>query len=206
MIKRRVFLTALLGLGAAGGAPHSPAGGIFANSEPWGAKLIAAAENQIGKTLWYDGAYVPLSYPGGDVPIERGVCTDVVIRAFRDGLGIDLQELVHEDMRRAFASYPRIWGLEKPDSNIDHRRVPNLQVFFSRRKASLPVSSDASLYLPGDVVTMTVAGGRPHIALVTHRASNDGLRPLCVHNIGAGARLEDILFAFDLTGHYRFRQ
>ncbi len=186
-------------------SPPLEDGRVFAEPQEWAMKLIAAAESQIGKTLWYDGAYAKLPYPNGDVPIERGVCTDVVIRAYRDGLNVDLQKLVHDDMSQNFAAYPAKWGLKRPDSNIDHRRVPNLQVFFTRRKSSLPVSNDGAAYLPGDVVTMELPGKLTHIAVVTHRASDDGLRPLCVHNIGAGARLDDALFAFELTGHYRFK-
>ncbi len=186
-------------------SPPQPTSRLFAKAEPWARKLIAAAESQIGQTLWYDPSYSVISYPGGDVPMSRGVCTDVIIRAYREGLGIDLQKAVHEDMTRAFSAYPAKWGLKRPDRNIDHRRVPNLQAFFNRRRASLPVSQQSADYLPGDVVTMDVPGKRPHIVLVTHRPSDDGLRPLCVHNIGAGARLDDMLFAFDLTGHYRFK-
>jgi uncharacterized protein YijF (DUF1287 family) len=176
----------------------------FARPEPWAAKLIAAAESQIGKTLSYDPAYTQLSYPGGDVPIEKGVCTDVIIRAYRDGLGIDLQKLVHEDMRANFSAYPAKWGLKRADRNIDHRRVPNLMTYFKRKRAALPVSSEGRDYLPGDVVTMNLPGNLTHIVLVTHRPNADASRPLCVHNIGAGARLEDTLFAFEITGHYRW--
>lgn len=177
----------------------------FAPSEPWAEKLVAAAESQIGRTLAYDPAYTKLSYPGGDVPIEKGVCTDVIIRAYRDGLNADLQMLVHEDMRESFAAYPKKWGLKRPDRNIDHRRVPNLMTFFSRRNASLPVTDNGADYLPGDVVTMNLPGNLTHIALVTPRPSKDGKRPQCIHNIGAGTRLEDIVFAFELTGHYRWK-
>jgi uncharacterized protein len=177
----------------------------FAHPEKWAQRLIDAAEGQIGKTLYYDSAYTQLEYPNGDVPMVRGVCTDVIIRAYREGLSVDLQKLVHEDMRASFSAYPKKWGLKRPDGNIDHRRVPNLQVFLERQGASLNVSRQADAYKPGDIVTMNLPGQLTHIALVTHRASEDGLRPLCVHNIGAGARLDDTLFAFELTGHYRFK-
>lgn len=192
---------------AAAPAAAAPAadGPLFAKPEAWAQKLVAAAEGQIGKTLLYDGGYTQIAYPGGDVPIERGVCTDVIIRSYRAGLGLDLQKLVHEDMRAGFSAYPRKWGLARPDRNIDHRRVPNLQTFFKRKGAALPVTDAAADYRPGDVVSMKLPGNLTHIVLVTHRASEDGLRPLCVHNIGAGARLEDTLFAFEITGHYRFR-
>jgi uncharacterized protein YijF (DUF1287 family) len=185
-------------------AQPAPVQNPFAPTEPWAAKLVNAAEGQIGRTLTYDPAYTQLSYPGGDVPIQKGVCTDVVIRAYRKGLGTDLQQAVHEDMRANFPAYPKKWGLKRPDRNIDHRRVPNLMTFFKRRGASLPVTDEGQDYLPGDVVTMNLPGNLTHIVLVTNRPSADGLRPLCVHNIGAGARLEDTLFAFEITGHYRW--
>jgi uncharacterized protein YijF (DUF1287 family) len=174
-------------------------------AEPWAARLVAAAESQIGVTVAYDPAYVRLAYPGGDVPRDRGVCTDVVVRAYRDGLATDLQRLVHEDMAAHFGAYPRKWGLKAPDSHIDHRRVPNLQTFFRRYGTALPVTRTASDYNPGDLVTMTVAATLPHIAIVSGRMADGGARPLIVHNIGAGARLEDRLFEFPLTGHYRFK-
>jgi hypothetical protein len=170
----------------------------------WQDRLVAAAEAQIGQTVIYDPAYVRLAYPGGDVPMARGVCTDVVIRAYRSGLGIDLQRLVHEDMRANFAAYPKIWGLARPDRNIDHRRVPNLQTYLRRQGATLPLREDATGYLPGDLVTMTLPGNLPHIAIVSATPNEDGTRPLLVHNIGAGTRKEDVLFAHRTTGHYRF--
>jgi uncharacterized protein len=186
-------------------AQPAPEANPFAPSEPWSAKLITAAESQIGRTLRYDPAYTQLAYPDGDVPIAKGVCTDVIIRAYRDGLGADLQRLVHEDMRASFSAYPKKWGLKRPDRNIDHRRVPNLMTYFKRKGASLPVSDNGRDYLPGDVVTMNLPGNLTHIVLVTHRPSDDGSRPLCVHNIGAGARLDDTLFTFEITGHYRWK-
>ncbi len=170
----------------------------------WQDRLIAAAEAQIGVTLHYDPAYVRLTYPGGDVPEDRGVCTDVVIRAYRKAHGYDLQKAVHEDMARNFGAYPALWGLRRPDRNIDHRRVPNLEVFFARRGARLRVMEDARDYRAGDLVTMRLPGNLPHIAIVSAAMTEDGARPLLVHNIGAGARRDDVLFAYDLTGHYRF--
>ncbi|MCQ4632833.1 DUF1287 domain-containing protein [Shinella sp. CPCC 100929] len=167
-------------------------------------RLVAAARKQVGVTLTYDAAYSRLDYPGGDVPRERGVCTDVLVRAYRDGLGIDLQVLVHEDMRRAFSAYPALWGLKKTDRNIDHRRVPNLQTFFKRAGAGLAVSADGADYLPGDIVSQMLPGNLPHIGIVADARSSDGARPLVVHNVGAGARLEDVLFAYKITGHYRY--
>jgi uncharacterized protein len=167
-------------------------------------RLVAAARKQVGVTLTYDAAYSRLDYPGGDVPRERGVCTDVLVRAYRDGLGVDLQVLVHEDMRRDFSAYPALWGLKKTDRNIDHRRVPNLQAFFKRAGAALAVSKNGADYLPGDVVSQMLPGNLPHIGIVADELSSDGSRPLVVHNIGAGARLEDVLFSYEITGHYRY--
>lgn len=167
-------------------------------------KLVDAAHWQIGKTLEYDPAYVGLSYPNGDIPIERGVCTDVVIRAMRRGLQMDLQELVHLDMKRNFSKYPKIWGLKRADKNIDHRRVPNLQVYFKRQGWSLPITDSAADYHPGDLVTCTVGGNRPHIMLVSDYVDGDGV-PLVIHNIGGGAELDPHLFTFPLTGHYRVK-
>ncbi len=164
-------------------------------------RLPELARRQIGVTVQYDGSYERLSYPGGDVPIERGVCTDVVIRAMRH-LGFDLQKEVHEDMRRNFSAYPKRWGLKRPDKNIDHRRVPNLQTFFKRKGWSLPVTQDTADYHPGDLVTCTVAGSLPHIMIVSDRKSEDGT-PLIIHNIGGGTEEEDALFMFPLNGHYR---
>lgn len=170
---------------------------------PEAAALIAAAEAQVGVTRVYDPAYVTLAYPGGDVPRDRGVCTDVVIRALRDGLGIDLQQAVHEDMRASFAKYPRRWGLARPDRNIDHRRVPNLETFLTRAGAALPVSDHAADYLPGDIVSSLFPDGQTHIMIVTNRRSRDGQRLLIVHNVGAGSQIEDRLFEWHITGHFR---
>ncbi len=166
--------------------------------------IVAAARSQVGKTLMYDSDYVRLAYPMGDVPIEKGVCTDVVIRAFRDALKVDLQQLVHEDMTAAFAEYPKNWGLAKPDRNIDHRRVPNLKKYFERKGFSVAVSKKPEDYLPGDLVTCTVNGRLPHIMIVSDRKTAAGV-PLVIHNIGRGAQEEDRLFDFPVTGHYRVK-
>jgi uncharacterized protein len=165
--------------------------------------LVAAALDQTRTSVVYDGSYRRISYPGGDVPAKVGVCTDVVVRAYR-AIGIDLQQRVHEDMLRAFGAYPPTWGLLRPDSNIDHRRVPNLQAFFRRQQAERPASTDATDYRAGDVVTWRLPGALPHIGLVTDRHSADGARPLVLHNIGNGPELEDMLFRFPVTGHYRY--
>lgn len=164
-------------------------------------QLAQAAASQVGQTVLYDPAYVQLDYPGGDVAIERGVCTDVVVRAFRE-LGVDLQVEVHKDMTKHFDKYPRRWGLSAPDSNIDHRRVPNLQTFFRRSGKSLSVSNDGAEYWPGDVVTWDV-GGRPHIGIVSVIPGPGGERYQIVHNIGAGTQVEDRLFDYEITGHFR---
>ena len=163
--------------------------------------LVAAARARVGVTLTYDPAYVGLAYPGGDVPDDRGVCTDVVIRALRTARNLDLQQTVHEDMKANFGKYPGNWGLSGPDRNIDHRRVPNLQCWFDRQGWSLPVTKKAADYQPGDLVTCLV-GNRPHIMVVSDRMTAEGV-PLAIHNIGRGTREEDRLFAFELTGHYR---
>jgi hypothetical protein len=164
-------------------------------------RLAAAAESQVGLTRSYDPAYIKLDYPGGDVPKDRGVCTDVVVRAFRE-LGVDLQVEVHEDMSAHFEEYPRTWGLKRPDSNIDHRRVPNLQTYFKRKGDRVRHTSNPEDYWPGDIVTWDVAG-RPHIGIVSTVPSPSGERYCIVHNIGAGTRIEDRLFDFEITGHYR---
>ena len=164
--------------------------------------LVAAAVAQAKSAVTYDGSYRRLAYPGGDVPETIGVCTDLIIRAYRK-VGIDLQVRVHEDMKRSFSSYPRLWGLEAPDPSIDHRRVPNLQTLFRRAGAELPVSHEASSYQAGDLVTWMLPGNLPHIGIVTGQKSHDGV-PLVVHNIGRGPRVEDVLFAYRITGHYRY--
>lgn len=167
------------------------------------ADLVAAAVAQVGITVRYDSSYRRLGYPGGDVPPEVGVCTDVLIRAYRRALGIDLQQQVHDDMRRAWTEYPKLWNLSRPDANVDHRRVPNLEVFFRRHGQTLPVTANPTDYRPGDIVSWRLPGGHPHIGLVTNRTAATG-RPLVVHNIGQGVRIEDMLFDFRVVGHYRF--
>lgn len=168
-------------------------------------ELVAAALERTQHQVRYDGSYHRIPYPMGDVPADIGVCTDVVIRSYR-ALGLDLQALVHQDIKAHFSQYPskRIWGLSKPDSNIDHRRVPNLQTFFSRHGERLKVSDKGEDYQPGDLVTWTVTGHRPHIGIVTDKRSEDGKRPLIVHNIGQGPVLEDMLFDYPITGRFRF--
>jgi uncharacterized protein len=197
MINRRIFIASLA-------APLTFQNHAFSEPLKWQDRLIAAAGEQIGVTVHYDPNYTSMQYPAGDVPIERGVCTDVIIRAYRTGLKIDLQKFVHEDMVKNFSAYPTRWGLKKPDSNIDHRRVPNLQTFFKRQKSEVTTTDRAHDYEAGDLISMMLPGNLPHIALVTHYQNADKSRPLCIHNIGGGVKLEDVLFAFPLTGHYRY--
>ena len=198
-IDRRLFLLTLA-LAAVPAAAHAE---VSAQSTTDLLPLVQAGRSQVGVTLRYDPAYVSLPYPGGDVPPDRGVCTDVIIRAYRTAYGCDLQRLVHEDMSGAFQTYPKTWGMKGTDKNIDHRRVANLQIFFERRKARLPVTDRGADYLPGDLVSVMLPGNRPHIMIVSDRKRSDGL-PLVIHNIGQGAREEDCLFDFPRTGHYRF--
>lgn len=163
--------------------------------------VAAAALSQVGQTVRYDATYRELRYPGGDVPLETGVCTDVIVRAFR-GVGLDLQVAVHEDMARHFSAYPHLWGLKAPDPNIDHRRVPNLQTYFKRQGFTRPITRNGADYQPGDVVTWK-AWGLSHTGMVSTQRSADGQHFCMVHNIGSGARIEDVLFSFPITGHYR---
>lgn len=177
---------------------------VPAKADAFYAGLVDAALERTQHHVRYDGSYRKIAYPMGDVPDTIGVCTDVVIRAYR-AMNIDLQRLVHEDMQASFASYPGFWGLSKPDPNIDHRRVPNLQRFFHRNGATLAVSVRATDYRPGDLVTWMLPGNLPHIGIVTHLRAPDTGRPMIVHNIGLGPKLEDTLFDYPITGHYRFR-
>ena len=185
------LLLPLLALVFAGRGNCGPAGDI-----------VEAARNQIGKTVSYDPRYQVLDYPDGDIPIDRGVCSDVIIRAMRASIHIDLQKRVHEDMQSNFSKYPRRWGLRQPDRNIDHRRVPNLRTYFERSGWSLDMSSEVVDYRPGDIVTCIVPLNRPHIMIVSDRKNRNGV-PLVIHNIGAGVQEEDRLFEFEITGHYR---
>ncbi|CAM3583559.1 hypothetical protein FSS13T_23370 [Flavobacterium saliperosum S13] len=168
-------------------------------------KLSEAAILLTRDKVTYDPAYVSITYPNGDVPKNKGVCTDVIIRAYRK-LGIDLQKEVHEDMKTHFNLYPNLkkWGLKKPDTNIDHRRVPNLEVFFSRKGVKLTVSYNAKDYKTGELVTWMIDNKLPHIGIVTNKKSPDGKRPMIVHNVGAGQVLEDCLFRYTIVGHYKY--
>lgn len=169
-----------------------------------GQKIVDAAKKQIGVTVSYDPAYVSLDFPGGDVPKETGVCTDVIVRALRVGLERDLQKEVNTDMKANFSRYPTIWGLSRTDRSIDHRRVPNLRTFFKRKGYELPLTEKKENFKPGDLVTCTVPPRLPHIMIVSDKKASDGT-PLIIHNIGRGAVEEDRLFSFELTGHYRVK-
>ncbi len=180
--------------------------------EPAAQKLIEAAESQIGVTRIYDAAYVRLAFPGGDVAIDRGVCTDVIVRAYRQAFGYDLQLTLNADMKANFRAYPKRWGLTGPDTNIDHRRVPNLQVFFARQRAELPRPSVTGAvsggWQPGDIVTMLVpgvlgSGGRPHIGIISNTTVAGTDRRRVIHNIGLGTQNDDILEVLTITGRYR---
>lgn len=216
----RVFLLLLLGINfscASGSATAGQTSPFIAPSAPTtGApsavqirspeikKLLESAREQTALTKTYDPAYVVIPYPMGDVPAETGVCTDVVIRAFRRA-GVDLQKEVHEDMRGNFSVYPKKWGLRAPDTNIDHRRVPNLQTFFTRKGKSLTITDRAENYQPGDVVSWDLNGrGLTHIGLVSDIRNEKTGRFLIIHNIGSGTRAEDVLFDWKITGHFRY--
>ncbi len=175
-----------------------------ASADSLAEKLNRAALARTKAHVIYDGRYIRIPYPNGDVPANIGVCTDVVVRAYRQ-LGIDLQRRVHEDMQRHFSRYPskRLWGMKRTDSNIDHRRVPNLRVFFQRKGKSLAVTKNPKDYRAGDLVTWRLPNHRPHIGIVTDQIADSG-NPKIVHNIGWGPKLEDMLFDYEITGHYRY--
>jgi len=165
--------------------------------------LVSAAQDRLEHNVRYDGRYIKLGYPGGDVPANIGVCTDVVIRSYRAAYGFDFQKAVHEDMSANFSAYPKNWGLSRTDRNIDHRRVPNLEAYLKRQGASLGVSQKAEDFQPGDIVSWRLGGGLPHIGIVSDRKAQDGT-PFIIHNVGAGPQEENVLFAYKMTGHFRF--
>jgi len=168
-------------------------------------RFVAAAIERTHHSVRYVSEYVRIPYPGGDVPADTGVCTDEIIRSYR-AVGVDLQKEVHEDMVQNFAAYPnkRKWLLLHPDSNIDHRRVPNLMVFFARKGESLPISNRAEDYAPGDLVTWDLGRNVPHIGIVVDQKARSSGRLMIVHNIGEGPKIEDVLFGWKITGHYRY--
>src|SRR5690606_14337667 len=168
-------------------------------------QLSDAALELTKQTVTYNSRYVAIPYPNGDVPANTGVCTDVVIRAYRK-VGIDLQKEVHEDMKKRFSEYPKIWGLKTTDRNIDHRRVPNLQNFFKKHGKVLPITQIPTDYKPGDIVTWMLPNNLPHIGIVVNKKSKDKKRYLVVHNIGGGQVAEDMLFDYKITGHYSYQK
>ena len=175
------------------------ADGLSISSE----QLVVAALERTQHFVVYDGSYRSIDYPMGDVPKNIGVCTDVIIRSYRQ-VGIDLQQLVHEDMRSNFDKYPNHWGLKRPDTNIDHRRVPNLERFFERHGQILSITDKPQDYKPGDIVSWRLDGGLPHIGIVSDKKSKKSGNYMIVHNIGLGPRLDDVLFSYKIVGHYRY--
>lgn len=192
-------------LAAVASTPTPVARALPANVSPQLRQLIDAAIEQSKVTTGYDPSWVRIDYPNGDVPSNTGVCSDVIVRAFRQ-TGIDLQKEVHDDMTRAWSEYPRKWGARGTDTNIDHRRVLNLTTWFDRHGKSLPVTDDRADYLLGDVVAWELSEGVQHIGILTNLSSESNRNYLIVHNIGAGARVEDVLLAWKIIGHYRYFQ
>jgi uncharacterized protein len=201
---RRIRLVALAAL-LISSAAALPGAQESASQKAFLQRLVAAAVERTSHQVRYDSSYVRIPYPGGDVPADTGVCTDEVIRAYR-AVGIDLQKEVHEDIAKNWDAYPhdKHWRQSRPDTNIDHRRVPNLAVFFSRKGETLPITYGADDYFPGDLVTWDLGGGVPHIGIVVDRKSPRNERHLVVHNIGEGPRMEDVLFRWKITGHYQY--
>jgi uncharacterized protein YijF (DUF1287 family) len=184
-------------------APSPVAKPLPASVSPQLKQFVEAAIEQSKVTTGYDPSWVKIDYPNGDVPSDTGVCSDVIVRAFRKA-GIDLQKEVHEDMTRAWSEYPRKWGARGTDTSIDHRRVLNLTTYFDRQRKSLPVTDERADYLPGDVVAWELSPGVEHIGVLTNLSSEPDKHYLIVHNIGAGARVEDVLLAWKIIGHYRY--
>src|SRR5437899_779025 len=202
--KRCAALSAFLVMTAAASAAQVKPGDFSARQE-FSHQLVKAAVERSQHVVHYDPAYVRIPYPGGDVPADTGVCTDEVIRVYR-AVGIDLQKEVHEDMEQTFSAYPRKWRWLSghPDTNIDHRRVPNLMVFFNRKGETLAITQQAEDYAPGDLVTWDLGGNVPHIGIVVDQKSRASGRYMIVHNIGQGPKIEDVLFSWKITGHYRY--
>ena len=184
-------------------SPAVSANPLPAQASPQLKQLVAAAVEQSKVTTGYDPSWVKIGYPNGDVPPDTGVCSDVVVRAFRK-TGIDLQKEVHEDMTRAWSVYPKRWGANRTDTNIDHRRVLNLMTYFNRQQKSLPITNDRADYLPGDVIAWQLSDGVEHIGILTNHWSQPDNHYLIVHNIGSGARIEDVLLSWKIIGHYRY--
>lgn len=197
MWTRRSFFVSALGL------PLLPALPLVEAEQQWTRKLVRAARKQIGVTTGYDPAYVSLDYPGGDVPRESGVCTDVVIRAYRDAFDVDLQQLVHEDMMAAFGLYPKTWGLTRADRNIDHRRVPNLERYFQRQGYERDAPGTREDWQAGDLITMRLGGRMPHIAIFSGHDAVTGTA-MYVHNIGGGTREDEMYADYEFPRRFRF--
>jgi uncharacterized protein YijF (DUF1287 family) len=209
MIKASLFLVIVIaGLAIGCGrqvdtAQSAPALKVSAVNSTPSKQVVDAAVEQTRYTRGYDPSYVRLDYPNGDVPIETGVCSDVIVRAFRR-IGVDLQKEIHEDMKRNFSAYPKSWGLARPDSNIDHRRVPNLMTYFKRQGKEVAITARQEDYLPADIVAWRLNNGLLHIGIVTDIPVGGASRYKIAHNIGAGAQVEDVLFSWQVIGHYRF--
>ena len=203
--RRRLIASVVLLLSSRTLALSQLTAGTTGTSEVFLHKLSDAAIERTHHSVRYDPSYVRIPYPGGDVPADTGVCTDEVIRSYR-ALGIDLQKEVHEDMAQNFSAYPRNWHwlLTRTDTNIDHRRVPNLMTFFGRKGRSLPITSNPTDYVPGDIVSWDLGGNVPHIGIVVDRKSPQSGRFMIVHNIGQGPRIEDVLLNWKITGHYEY--
>jgi uncharacterized protein YijF (DUF1287 family) len=197
MWTRRSFLVSALGL------PLLPPLPLVEAENVWTKKLVRAARKQIGVTTGYDPAYVKLAYPGGDLPRETGVCTDVVIRAYRDAFGVDLQVLVHDDMTADFGSYPKTWGLTRADRNIDHRRVPNLERYFQRQGLERDAPGTRDDWQAGDLITMRLGGRLPHIAIFSGHDPLTG-NAMFIHNIGGGTREDELYADYDTPRRFRF--
>jgi uncharacterized protein len=180
-------------------------GGSSRAQDDFSTRLSLAALELTKHHVTYDPGYFTIPYPNGDIPANKGVCTDVIIRAYRK-LGIDLQQEVHEDMKTRFNAYPKLWGLSHTDKNIDHRRVPNLMVFFTRHGSVLPITQNPENYNPGDIVCWNLGGAVTHIGIVVNKKSADGKRNMVVHNIGGGQVLADCLFAYTIIGHYQYQK
>lgn len=180
------------------------AGSVFGQNDFY-QELADSALTLTEQHVEYDPSYFRLDYPNGDVPPDKGVCTDVIIRAYRK-IGVDLQKEVHEDMKATFGRYPKIWGLSAPDKNIDHRRVPNLMTFFERHGTSLSITQNRNDYQPGDIVCWNLGGAITHIGIISNKKSENSERPMVIHNIGRGQVIEDMLFDFKIIGHYRYKK
>lgn len=200
---RPIFTYALAQQDLTSDANLASAVATLQNEDTFSASLAAAALKRTEQNIVYDPTYYQISFPGGDIPANKGTCTEVLIRSYRS-LGIDLQKEVNEDMSRSFRQYPQLWNLRGPDTNIDHRRVPNLQRFFSRKGESLPLSSSPSDYRSGDLVAWRLLDGATHIGIVVPGPGSKSSEPWIVHNIGSGPKWEDGLFSYDIIGHYRY--